>query len=186
MDHFPSINYNGVKWAIATVTHLEEISERPVTIAERTMLATRCIWEEHYMHAMEYVKVKSIQECSTGVAACRSFIGFRTTSSLQTVLKNAGYSPSVLQGTAGRGKPSSRWCRRRVPWRTLATPRPSCRATAGRGKPSSHRWCKRRVPCRTLATTRPSCRSMAGRGKPSSRWCRRRVITLPLAFHYQC
>ncbi len=35
MNHFPSINYNGVKWAIATVTHLEEKSGRPVTIAER-------------------------------------------------------------------------------------------------------------------------------------------------------
>jgi hypothetical protein len=126
MDHFPSINYNGVKWAIATVTHLEENNERPVTIAERTMLVTLWIWEEeHYIHAMEYVKVQSVKEYLTGVATCRSFKGFR-----------------ISQQTAG-------------PWRTLAIPRPSCRATAGPGK-------------------------------HSSRWCRRRIIFLPLAFHCQC
>jgi hypothetical protein len=105
MDHFPSINYNDIKWAIATVTHLEEISKRSVTIAERTMLATRWIWEaEHYTHAMEYVKVKSIQEYLTGVAACRSFQGFST--SLQTAgdLENAGYFPSVMQGNGGAWK----------------------------------------------------------------------------------
>jgi hypothetical protein len=105
MDHFPSINYNDVKWAIATVTHLEEKSGRLVTIAERTMLVTQWICEEeHYIHAMEYIKVQSVQEYLTVVAACRSFKGFRT--SLQ----------------------------RQVPWGTLAIPRPSCRATVGPGK----------------------------------------------------
>ncbi len=126
MDHSPSINYNGVIWAIATVTHLEEKSGGSVTIAEKTMLVTQWIWEEeHYIHAMEYVKVKSVKEYLTGVAACLSFKGFRTSlqsygeswkaqwSLLQTVgaLENAGYSPSVFQGN---GESWSRWYRRRI------------------------------------------------------------------------
>ncbi len=41
MDRFPSIGYNGVSWAVSTVTYLEEKSGGQVTVAERTMLVTR-------------------------------------------------------------------------------------------------------------------------------------------------
>ncbi len=70
------------------------------------MLVTQWIWEkEHYIHAMEYVKVQSVQEYLTGVAACRSFKGFRT--SLQTMVQTAdnysaaGVPLSMLRGNGG-------------------------------------------------------------------------------------
>jgi len=46
MDRFPSIGYNGVSWAVSTVTLLEEKSGGQVNVEERTMLVTRWIWEE--------------------------------------------------------------------------------------------------------------------------------------------
>ncbi len=105
MDRFPSIGYNGVNWAVLTVTFLEEKSGGQVTVAERTMLVTRWIWEEeHYVHAIAYLKVRSVEEYIKGVAACRSFVGFRTSLQTECDLKNAGYSPSLLQGPGGSWK----------------------------------------------------------------------------------
>jgi hypothetical protein len=49
MKYFPSIGYNGMKWTASMVKYLEEKSGKPVTIAERMMLATKWVLEEkHY------------------------------------------------------------------------------------------------------------------------------------------
>ncbi len=41
MDRFPSIGYNGVSWAVSTVTLLEEKSGGQVTVAERSTTFTQ-------------------------------------------------------------------------------------------------------------------------------------------------
>ena len=65
MERFPSIGYNGVSFAVSTVTLLEEKSGGQVTVEERTMLVTRWIWEEeHYVHAIAYLEVRSVEELS--------------------------------------------------------------------------------------------------------------------------
>jgi hypothetical protein len=58
-----------VSWAVSTVTYLEEKSGGLISVAERTMLVTKWIWEEeHYIHATEYLKVRSVEEYLKGVA----------------------------------------------------------------------------------------------------------------------
>ena len=73
------------------------------------MLVTRWIWEEeHYVHAIAYLKVRSVEEYIKGVATATSFKGFRI--ALQTAgdLKREGFAPSVMAGAGGSWKAQQR------------------------------------------------------------------------------
>jgi hypothetical protein len=105
VDRFPSIGYNGVSWAVSTVTYLEEKSGGQVTVAERTMLVTRWIWEEkHYVHEIAYLKVQSVEEYLKGVTTATSFIGFKIALQTAGALERKGFSPSLLAGNGGAWK----------------------------------------------------------------------------------
>ncbi len=55
MNRYPSIGYHGVQWVANTFAHLEAQSNKSVTIAERTMLATKWLCEEkHHIHAIDF------------------------------------------------------------------------------------------------------------------------------------
>jgi hypothetical protein len=72
------------------------------------MLVTRWIWEEeHYLHAIAYLKVRSVEEYIKGIATFASFKGFRIVLETAGDLERAGYSPPLLTGNGGAGESSA-------------------------------------------------------------------------------
>ena len=105
MNRFPSIGYHGVQWAANTVAHLEARFDKSVTIAERTMLTTKWLWEEkHHVHAIDFLKVRSMEEYLMGVTTCGSFAGLKTAPQTAEGLTRAGFSTDLMLGAGGSAK----------------------------------------------------------------------------------